>query len=372
MSENIFIEVNLKNLEKNLKKIKSLTGEKTKVAGIIKQNAYGHGLIPIARKLAAKNIDFLGVHNTDEAFCLLKSNVRKARILILSNTLLPDKNLKFLIKNNVRFTVMDNRLISDLNKTARSANTKVKIHIKIDTGMSRLGVLAKEAEKLVYATEKYKNVYVEGIYSHLSCAESNPAFTRRQIQHFKQVIANLKREKIKIPLTHICNSSAAVNYPQAHFDMARTGLLLYGIKPTPDLEIEVKPVLSLKAKIIFIKKILKNSYVSYGNTFKTEKDTLIGVISCGYAHGYAWNLSNSAEALINGKKRPVLGRICMDHMIVDLSGLESSVQTGDIVTLIGKDGTATISAETLAEKANTIPYEIVTRLLPTIKRVYIG
>ncbi len=371
MQENIYIEINLTHLAENLKIIKNICGQKVKIAGIIKQNAYGHGFIPAAKRLNDAKTDFLGVNSAAEAGLLLQNNINKPRILILSNTLLPNTNLKNLIKKQVRFTVMDKALIKHLNKTAKTITTQAKIHVKIDTGMNRLGLYHKEAEKFITEIIDYKNIKLEGLYSHLSAAENKPGFTNRQINRFRQLISKLENKKIHIPLTHICNSSGLLKYPKARLDMVRTGILLYGIKPHPKLSVDVKPVLTLKSKIIFIKKIPKNSYVSYANTFKTKKEMLIGVIACGYAYGYPWNLSGSARIIVKGKKRRILGRICMDHMIVDLSGLENSVQIGDIVTLIGKDNHVTITAEELAKKSNTIPYEIVTRLSPTIKRYYI-
>jgi len=368
MSENIWIEVNLVNLAYNLKALRARTSPSVKIMAVVKQNAYGHGIIGVAEKLSKEKVDFLGVHSVGESLNLLDSRIRTPT-LILSNTL-SFKELALLLRNKIRFTVMGKNLLRHLNRIAKKENLKALIHIKTDTGMGRLGLEYKNASAFIEEALSLRNIKIEGLYSHLSSAEDDPVYTNYQIKKFKLLLVHLRKKNVFIRLAHICNSAGIVNFKDAHFDMVRSGLLLYGIKPHHSLKIKVKPILRLKTRIVHIKKVTRNSFVSYGNTFKTKKDTLTGIIACGYAYGYPWSLSGKTSVLIKGKKCPILGRICMDHMVVNLNSLAGKVHVGDEVTLIGKDGQEEITVEELAKKANTIPYEIVSCLSYAIKRIY--
>jgi alanine racemase len=265
---------------------------------------------------------------------------------------------------------MDESLLKSLNSMAKKASRKAMIHIKVDTGMSRLGLDYDVARKFIRKAAGLKNIKIEGVYSHFSSAESNYIYTFFQIHRFKSLLLSIANDNIDVRLAHLCNSAALVNFKDAHLDLVRAGLLLYGIKPHNRLKISVKPVLSLKAKIIHVRSLPKGSFISYANTFRTKRDTLVGVVSCGYAYGFPWNLSGKARVLVQGKACRVLGRICMDHIVVDLSSLRSSVKVGQAVTLIGADKKKAITAEALAKDARTIPYEIVSGLSQDIKRVY--
>lgn len=367
--DNIWIEINLNNLAHNLKKIKATLNPGVKIMGVVKQNAYGHGIIAISKDLEKEKVDFLGVNNTEESLNLLESGIKKP-ILILSNTV-SNKNLLKLVKNKVNFTIMDKQLLKNLDKTARKANLKALVHIKIDTGMGRLGLNHKQALAFIKEVSSLKNIELKGLYSHFSSAEDNRAYTNYQIRNFRLLLKSLKENRIYLRLIHICNSAGIVNFKAAHFDMVRSGILLYGLKPHPNLRIDVKPVLSLKTKILHMKVLPKNYFVSYGNTFKTKKETLVGILACGYAYGYPRILSNKTSVIVKGKKCKILGRICMDHMVVDLNPVASCVNTKDEVIVIGEDRQNKITAQELADRANTIPYEIVTGLASTIKRIYL-
>lgn len=368
MDENVWLEINLENLTHNLNKVRSLLSPSVKVMAVIKQNAYGLGFLPVAKFLENKEIDFLGVNNSSEAEKLVNNRI-KTPILILSNTI-SSRSLKELVRNKVRFTVTEESLLNLLDKASLQAGRRALVHIKTDTGMGRLGIPVEKAASFIEKAVSFKNISVEGLYSHFSSAESNQAYTLSQIEKFVKLTAGLKNKGINIPLKHICNSSGAVDFPQAHFDMVRTGIILYGVKPGKRVNIDLKPVLSFKAKVVYLRKIMKGAYVSYGNTFKALRDTEIGIISCGYAYGYPWNLSGKAEVIIRGRKCKVIGRICMDHMIVDLTPSAGKVRLGDEAILIGGDGKSNISAEDLAEKAGTIPYEILTSLSNISSRKY--
>ncbi len=369
MDENVWLEINLDNLGYNLNKVRGLVNPAVKVMAVIKQNAYGLGFLPAAKFLEKKRVDFLGVNNSSEAERLINNRI-KTPILILSNTI-SSRGLKELVKNKVRFTLTEESLLNLLGKASLQAGRKALVHIKTDTGMGRLGIPVEKAVSFIEKAVSFKNICVEGLYSHFSSAESNPAYTLSQIKKFIKLTGRLRDKGINIPLRHICNSSGAVNFPQAHFDMVRTGIILYGVKPGKKVDVVLKPVLSLKARVVYLKKIMKGAYVSYGNTFKASRDTEIGIISCGYAYGYPWNLSGKAEVIIKGRKYKVVGRVCMDHMMVDLTPSAGKVKLGDEAILIGREGKSNILAEDLAEKAGTIPYEILTGLSNISFRKYL-
>ncbi len=363
-----WIEINKANLLENLNKIRKVVGKKTKLMGIVKQSAYGHGLIQISKYLEENGIDFLGVNNPQEAIVLLYAKIKKP-LLILSNTL-PSEEIDILIDNKVRFSLMEQNLLSCLQEKAKQKKTKALVHLKVDTGMNRLGINYQYALPFIEEISSCPNIELEGLYSHLSVADTDYEYTENQIQKFQNLLSKIEEKGFNIPLKHISNSSGTINFTKTHSDMVRTGLLLYGIKPHPDLDIKVKPVLSLKARITYIKKIAKGTFVSYGNTFKADRDITAGIVPFGYAYGYPWKLSNKAKVIIQGTKCPVIGRVCMDHIIVDLTNLKQPVDIGQQVTLIGKDKDVSVSAEELAKQANTIPYEIVSQLSERIPRVY--
>jgi alanine racemase len=363
-----WIQIDTTNLSANLKSLRKITPAKTKIMGIVKQSAYGHGLIEISRHLEKQGIDFLGINSIAEASALLKAKV-KTPLLILSNTL-ASKEINHLLKKKVRFSLMDERLLAYLNKQAGKYNSPALVHVKIDTGMNRLGVSCKTAETFIEKAAGFRNIRIEGIYSHLSSADTDKKYTEAQLNSFQSLIRKLDNKGINIPIKHICNSSGALNHRSAHYDMVRIGLLLYGIKPQISLEISLKPALSLKSRIIYIKNIPKGAFVSYSHTYKAKQKIKAGIIPFGYAHGYPWNLSNRAKVIVKGKQCPVIGRICMDHMIINLNSIPGRVNIGQEITLIGKEKNSYISVEDLAATADTIPYEIVSRLSQAIPRFY--
>ena len=352
-------DINLKNLRKNFETLRGLISDDVKIMPIVKQNAYGHGITDVAVHLERCGADFFGVHSKEEAMLLLEHHVSMP-ILIMSNVI-EDNDGHFLIKNKVRFSIRDEHLLVILDEEAKKIGSKAIVHIKIDTGMNRLGVNDEVAEDfIINALNKYKNIEIEGIFSHFSSADTDKEYTELQLNKFNKVIDSLKSKGIDIPIKHISNSAGVFNCPAAGLNMVRTGISLYGALTCGDIE-AFKPVLSLKTKVIHLKGIPSESFVSYSKTFKTTRKTLLAVIDAGYGHGFPWSLSNKAEVLINGKRRKIIGRVCMDHMLADVTD-SPDVKIGDIVTLIGKDGDQQITVQEVAEKANTIPYEILTRL----------
>ncbi len=363
----LWIEIDLKNLKKNFNLVKRIVGKSVKVLGVIKQNAYGHGLIPIAKKLVDLGIDFLGVGSIEEAISLRKEKITTP-LLILSAVF--PQSIDEIINYRIRPAVMDLRFAEALDRKARKNKVIVPIHIKVDTGMGRLGVRLKEAPRFILSIKKLKNIFLEGIFTHFPSADIDPLFTRKQIQLFDELILKMRRQNVNFKYIHCANSIGLIKYLSSHFNLVRPGIILYGINPCSQLKLNLHPVLSLKSRVIFIKTIEKGEGVSYHRTYIAPHSVKIAVISCGYADGYPWNLSNKAKVIIRDRYFRLRGRVCMDHIMVEV---KRDVKVGDEVILIGKSKEGrSITCEELAKWSETIPYEITTRLSLKIPRIYKG
>jgi len=362
----LWIEVDLKALRSNFKAVKKHVGQKVKTIATIKQSAYGHGLIPVARELCACGADFFGVGSVEEA-ALLRKHGFKGSILVLSAVL--DKFTDAFIEHNIIPTVVDLKFARRLNKAAAIKGLAAPVHVKIDTGMGRLGVCYAQAFSFIKQLSKLKNISLEGIYTHFPAADSDPEFTNFQIKAFNDFILKLKKENISFKYRHCANSIATADYPSAHFNMVRPGLILYGINPSESSGLKVKPCLSLKSRVIFVKRIDKGEGVSYARTYIAEKSRYVATIAAGYADGYPWSLSNRARVIIKDRLFDVIGRVCMDHVMIDLKD-NSSIKPSQEVVLIGKSKNNHISAKQVAQWAGTIPYEIISRLSHNLPRVY--
>ncbi len=360
-------EVNLNNLAYNFKQVKKILKAKTKIMVCVKADAYGHGIIRVAKKLTYCGADYLGVASVDEGI-----NLRKAGIClpILILGLVLKKDIAPLFKYNLTPTVCTKELALALNIYARLRRRgKINIHVKVDTGMGRIGVLTADALQFIKDIHDLDFINIEGVFTHLACADTNPNFTLRQIKAFTQLILQLKKEGIHIPLVHAANSMGVIGYKNSYFDMVRPGLVIYGLYPKPGLKLKLKPVLSLKTRIIYSKKIPQGCGISYGHTYKTKKETNIITLPIGYGDGYPRILSNRASVLVKGKRFKISGRICMDQIMVDVGSLK--IKSGDSVVLIGSQGQNKITSEELAILCETIPYEIVCGLGSRVPRVYI-
>lgn len=366
MTRPLWIEVDLRALRGNLGAVKKYLGPKVGVIATIKQSAYGHGLLPVARELGRQGIDFFGLGSIEEAIALREDSF-DGSLLILSAVL--DKFVNHFIRYNITPTVVDLGFARKLNKVAQGAGKIVPIHVKIDTGMGRLGTHVNLANTFIKKLSTFKNLFLEGIYTHFPVADTDLGFTNRQIGVFNNFIKQLAKEKISFKYCHCANSIGILKYPNAHFNMVRPGLILYGIKPAKGISLNVKPVLSLKSKVIFVKKIDKGMSVSYGRNYIAKGKINIATIAVGYADGYPWALSGKSKVIIRNSFFNIAGRVCMDHIMVDL-GKRDDIKTGTEVILIGESKLKKISAEGLAKTAGTIPYEIISRLSLQIPRIY--
>lgn len=362
----LWIEVDLKALRRNLAAIAKFVGPEVKIIATIKQSAYGHGLLPVARALVSSGVDFFGVGSIEEAL-ELRDDGFGGSIIILSSVL--EEFCEFFLNYNLIPTIVDLGFARKFNAAAAKRQRRVPVHVKIDTGMGRLGLYYNQAQTFVKEVSRLSNLVIDGIYTHFPVADSDPEFTSYQIKAFKTFIAQLKNEGINIRFFHCSNSIGIMRYPEAHFNMVRPGLILYGIQPANDIPLQLEPILSLKSKVIFIKQIDKGMSVSYGRTYIADKAQTIATIAVGYADGYPWMLSNRSRVIIKNHFFNVVGRVCMDHIMVEV-GSGKNIALADEVILIGKSASKKITVEELAAWAQTIPYEIVSRLSLRIPRIY--
>lgn len=367
-----WIEIDLDNLKHNINEIKKVISDKTKIMAVVKANAYGHGSILIAKKLESIGITDFAVATLDEGIELRKNNI-SGNILILGYTNPTD--LKYVIKYNLIQTIVD----YDYSLAIKSLDlpSKLKCHVKINTGMNRIGEKFNDLDKIedIYNNKKLE---ILGIFSHLCVADSNNEddikFTRMQIANFDNCIKNLKEKGYCIGLTHIQSSYGIINYNNLEYDYVRPGLIMYGVDGNDDIykniKLDLKPVLSLKARVTSIKEIDVGESISYGRTYVASSKQKIATVAIGYADGVPRCLSNKDVVVkINGTYKPILGKICMDQLVIDMNDVDD-IKVGDTVYFIDSDDDK-LSALSLADKACTITYEILSRLgsrLPRVKK----
>ena len=367
----VWIEVSLDRIQKNLEKIQQKIKPYTRVMAVVKANAYGHGLVPVAQALAGK-VDFLGIGSLKEASQLREQGVTTP--LFLFGRLFKDE-IPIALQMRLTLTVSsyeEAKAIAEVNGGHfHSRRKKIPIHIKVDTGMGRLGIPLSHAFSEIVRIALLPNLQLEGIYTHFPTAESYPdPFTVEQLANFEKLIEDLRRKKISFVYRHAANSAGAVRFNSTYLNLVRPGIALYGIYPHSSLvpEIHLEPAMMLKSRIAFTKRISAGDSVGYGREYVASCATSIGIVPVGYAHGYPFHLSGKGEILNKGKRVKLAGRVCMDSLMVDLGHTEA--HPGDEVVLLGASGDESISAEEMAYSAGTIPYEIVTRLDAGISRLY--
>ena len=363
----LWIEIDLAVLEKNFKAVRSRVAKSVKIVATVKQSAYGHGLIPVARTLSGLGVDCFGVGSMEEAVKLRRHKLKEP-IIVLSPVF--PKYSSYFIKYGVIPTVSGLVFAKELNRRAKK---KIPVHIKVDTGMGRLGFCGAKAAEFIEEVSQLKKLSLEGIYTHFPAADSDKVFTDYQLEAFNCLLKGLSAKGINFKFIHSANSIGILKYRRAHFNMVRPGLILYGIDPDSvgnRHACSLQPALSFKSKVIFIKKIAKGTTVGYGRAWTAPKDTRIATVAVGYADGYPWALSNRSKVIIGDKFFRIAGRVCMDHIMVDV-GRNSNISVGDEVILIGASKNCRITAQDLADWAQTISYEIVSRLPAKIPRIYI-
>jgi len=366
-------EINLDNIAYNVRQIKRRIGKMTEIMAVVKADAYGHGVIETVPTLLENGVSRLAVSMLDEAIQLRELGI-KVPILVLSYT--DPVRAEEIIRYNITQTVFSHDLPRALSKAAVKMGKEARIHIKIDTGMTRVGFKpGYEAVKDVVQISSLPGIVIEGLFSHFSSAdEDDPGYTMMQYERFESIVNELNRIGIIIPVKHISNSAAIMQYPNLDLQMVRPGIILYGLYPSEQLKktaIDLKPAMELKANVILVKDVEANVPVSYGRTYVTKRKTTIATLPIGYADGYSRLLSNRGRVLINGEYAPVIGNICMDQCMVDVTDIKQPVKTGDEAVLIGSQGGKSITADEIANLTNTINYEVVCLIGKRIPRVYI-
>ncbi|WP_317366531.1 alanine racemase [uncultured Tyzzerella sp.] len=365
--ERVIAEINLDNIAYNMANIRKSVDEKTKIMAIVKADAYGHGSVEVAKTALYNGADWLGVAIIDEAIELRKNNIFEP-ILILGNTI--EYKLLQVIKYNITQTIFSYDIAKKLSDEALKIKKSVDIHIKIDTGMSRLGFLpTEESIEEIMAIKKLPYINITGIFTHFATSDmEDKNFTKEQFEKYMWIIDKLEKRGINNLIKHVSNSGAILDLQEYRLDMVRAGIILYGMYPSTQVlkNIDIKPAMSLKTYVTYVKEIEPNVSVSYCRTYFTNKKTKIATIPVGYADGYARILSNKARVFVNGYYANVVGNICMDQFMIDVTNIPN-IKQGDIVTLMGQD----ITAEELARLQNTINYEIVCNIGKRVPRVYI-
>jgi len=366
----VWAEVDLSALAHNLREVRQLVGER-KVMAVVKANAYGHGMIPVARTLLAAGADWLGVARAVEALDLRQEAIT-APILVLGYV--DPVECPALAAAGVHVTVYDRPAAEEFSRVAQREGKTLEIHIKVDTGMGRLGLPCDDSgarEALTVAN--LTGIKVAGLFTHFACAdEPDEGPVRLQMERFLNFARRLEREGLAVPCRHAANSAAIMRLPESHFDMVRPGIMLYGLHPSPVTAglADLRPVMSLKARVAQVKRVGAGFPVSYGWTYKTSGPAVLATVAIGYADGYSRLLSGRGEVLIGGRRAPVVGRVCMDHIIIDATGVEG-VSPGDEVVLFGCQGGAFLPVEEIAEKVGTINYEVVCAVGARVPRVYL-
>lgn len=363
------IRVDLDALTHNLHAIRDRV--RVPVMGIVKANAYGHGLVRVARHLEAQGVDQLGVAFVEEGIALRKAGIR-VPILVLGGIFGPQVAL--FIQHDLEITISSLDKLRQAEAAAEALGRKATIHLKIDTGMERIGVHSYSAGLFIEAALASKGCTLKGLYSHLACADDPLSpMTRQQLERFLEACAHIERIGAPMPLRHLANSGGVLHFQETWLDMVRPGILMYGVLPDPASKptIDVRPALSLVSQVVYFKVVRAGNPVSYGASWTAATDTRVVTIPIGYGDGYPRALSSRGQVLVRGQRHPLVGRVCMDQFMVDL-GPQGTAYNEDEVVLIGRQGDLAMSAEEVARLAGTIPYEILTGLNERIPREYIG
>lgn len=374
--DRVWAEIDMDAISFNLESIKKNISDNTKIIAVIKTDGYGHGAVPIAKLLEAEDkVWGYAVATSEEALLLRQENIKK-EILILGYTFACSYDE--LIKNNICNTVFTIEMAEELSEAALKLNMTCKVHIKVDTGMTRIGIQPdEEGLNIVERISLLPGLKIEGIFTHFASAdEADKTKTYIQLQKFNDFVEKAEAAiGIKIPLKHCSNSAGIAEFPEANMNAVRAGIILYGLWPSSEVKnsgkINLKPALSLKSRIVYIKTVPKNQEISYGGTFVTSRETRVATICIGYGDGYPRSLSNIGYVLINGHKAPILGRICMDQFMADITDIEGEINVGTVVTLIGSDNEENISMEYLGELSGRFNYELACDLGKRIPRTYI-
>jgi alanine racemase len=366
----VVAEIDLSALMYNLGQVRKCVGPDCQVLAVIKANAYGHGAVPVASALASAGVSMLGVAWVQEGVQLRKAGVRLP-ILVMAGAMADE--MKEILSYRLTPVVYQSQQVRALEKLAKKNDRTVKIHIKIDSGMGRLGASSeKEVQDLARVLRRSPHLIVEGAMTHMAeDGLEHRSFTQQQLGFFNHSLSLFAKAGLDIPIQHAANSAITIDLQSAHFNMVRPGIMLYGYLPSKSLAhpVDLKPVMTLRTRILHLKRVPPGTSISYGRTFTTQRESLIATLPVGYADGLPRALSNRGEALVRGRRAPVVGRVCMDMMMVDLTG-HGDAQVGDEAVLMGRQGQEAITADDIAQQSGTIAYEILCGIGPRVPRIY--
>lgn len=365
--------IHLANIRDNLLAIRAAIGAERKLLIAVKANAYGHGAVEVSRMAVQAGVDWLGVATVPEGLQLREAGIEKP-ILKFSPTF--PEEMQAAITQGLTLAVCSRENAESLEASARTTGLKATVHLKVDTGMGRVGVAPEEAPALAAFIEQHcPNVRLEGIFTHLPVSdEADPTYTRAQVDRFKAVVEAVETAlDRKLPLVHCANSGAVLGHEEAWLTMVRPGIMIYGFYPDPGTPrtIPLKPGLNFLTRVSFLKQVKAGTSIGYGRTWIAPRDTWIATLPVGYADGFNRLFSNTGRALIGGRSYPIVGRVCMDQSMVDL-GPETSVAVGDEVVLIGRSGEEVITVDEWAAKLHTITYEVTCQINGRVARVFQG
>lgn len=366
----VWAEINLDNIVYNLEQVRKRVSAETLIMAVVKADAYGHGVIPVARRVVEAGADRLAVALPEEGVELREAGF-KLPVQVLGEILPPQYPL--ILDYDLIPTIGKIETARGLNQLAVRKGVLQKVHLKVDTGMGRIGTLPDSAVEFVLKIAQLSNLELEGLMTHFATAdEENKEYTYYQWERFNYVIRKLEAEGVNIPIKHAANSATIIDLPQFELDMVRPGIMLYGLRPSHEVDnsLSLKPALSWKARIIYLKEVPAGTAISYGSTYITPRRSKIATIPLGYADGYSRLLSNKGQVLIHGRRAPVRGRVCMDQFMVDVTEIPD-VSVGDEVVLIGKQGKEEITATEIADLTGTINYEITCSISKRVPRIYL-
>ncbi|MBR3525421.1 MAG: alanine racemase [Lachnospiraceae bacterium] len=371
--ERVFATVNLDHIHYNIRRIRERIPKHCKIMAVIKADGYGHGAVRIAQELSGVDAVWgYAVATIDEALEIIEQGIGKP-VLILGYTF--PSTIPLAVEYGIRLTLFDMDSARLLNETAERSGKKAKVHIKLDTGMGRIGIQPDESGmEFVREVAALPGVEMEGIFTHFARAdETDKTSAREQYARYSRFCDRLESEGIRIPLKHCANSAAIMEMKETHLNLVRSGIITYGLRPSEEVDLsgmKLKPAMEIKASVIHVKEVPAGTPISYGGCFVTERPSRIATLSVGYADGYPRCLSDKGSVLLHGKRFPVVGRVCMDQMMVDVTDADD-VRQGELATLVGQDGDECITMDEFAESSQRINYEAVCDIGKRVPRVYI-
>jgi alanine racemase len=365
------IEIDLAALRYNFSKVKALVKQPTAVLAVVKSDAYGHGMVPVARELEKLGVEYLGVSTCREAVTLRQGGVKSPILLLLG---VEQDELAQVIQYRLTPAIFRSDVARAVSAAALAADTIIPVHLKIDTGMGRLGVPYVEADKFLELIKSLEGINLEGLLSHFASAdERDKSFSNKQLERFHRILGRAENIGLKPRYAHIANSAGVIDLPDSYLQLVRPGLMLYGAPPSPELHrpIQLRPVMTLKTRVLQLKEVPAGSPIGYGCTYSTTRPSLIATLPVGYDDGYDRLLSNRGEVLVRNRRAPVVGRISMCLTTVDVTDIPG-VQPDDEVVLLGRQGEEVITADDIAAKISTINYEIFCNIGGYRKKVFLN